>query len=49
MTRIQHTIRGLSSQSRVFSSQGIKMTIRRFVSVTVLFALLTFHAVPALS
>src|ERR1039458_1049706 len=49
MKRIQNTLSGLSSQSRVSSSQDITMTIRRFVSVTVLFVLLTFHAVPALS
>jgi hypothetical protein len=49
MKRIQNTLSGLSSQSRVSSSQDITMTIRRFVSVTVLFVLLTFHAAPALS
>src|ERR1035441_448059 len=49
MTRIQHTIHSLSSQSRVATSQGITMTIRRFVFATAMFMLLSFHATPALS
>jgi len=49
MTRIQYTIRNLSSQSRVATSQGITMTIRRFAFATAMFMLLSFHATPALS
>src|ERR1035441_8185455 len=49
MTRIQYTIRNLSSKSRVATSQGITMTIRRFAFATAMFMLLSFHATPALS
>jgi hypothetical protein len=52
MTRIQHAVQGSSLWSREPSSHSITMTIRGFVSalrLAVLFMLLSFHAMPALS